>query len=290
MVIENALSLSLNDLAEGLTHCFEGYIMPAHFTGALVASMVRLDAVDISSSLVGRDEQGILGIVLVARRGNISRIAAMAVAKSARRKGVGRELMLRAIEDAKARGEELVVLEVIEQNPAAIELYKQIGFETQHRLVGFEGQLEQSAEVSQPVLLGPQPKPAKKATKPKLKECSFSEVASALRQRGFLASSWSMSPATVEQLTIPSRAVKCGDVLAVVGLSGDEIVACRSLAFSKAPSREAVRSWISAMACEYTGKKLYIPAFFPEPEYGDAFVDSGLRVGEISQFQMALKL
>ena len=49
-------------------------------------------------------------------------------------------------------------------------------------------------------------------------------------------------------------------------------------------------TWIAAMATEYTGKKLFIPAFFPEPEYGDAFVDSGLKVAEISQFQMAIQL
>ena len=293
MVIENALDVSVNALADALTNCFEGYIMPAHFTGPLVAGMMRADSVDLAHSLIAKEDDQIIGVALVARRGKMCRIAAMAVAKSARRQGVGRAIMERAIEDARKRGEEEVFLEVIEQNPAAIELYKRVGFEIQHRLIGFEGILREDTEVLQPALLGPAAKPSARKpriVKPRLRDCAFSDVAAAVRQRGFLASSWSMSPATVEQFAIPSRAVRCGDLFAVVGLSGEEVVGCRCVGFTKEPSRASVRTWVSAMAAEYPGKKLYMPAFFPEPEYADAFVDSGLTVGEISQFQMAMRL
>jgi GNAT superfamily N-acetyltransferase len=292
MTIESPLNLSIEALAEALTHCFEGYIMPAHFTGLLLANMVRVEAIDLSCSLIASEGDGPVAIALIARRGKRARVAAMAVAPLARRKGVGKALMLRAIEDARKRGEEELILEVIEQNPAAIELYKQVGFEIQHRLIGFEGILREESEVLQPALIGPTKKTAKKsrAVKPVIKECSFSDVANALRQRGFLASSWSMSPATTEQLSGPSRAVKCGEIYAVIGVSGEEVVSCRTLGFAKSPSKDAIRMWLLAMAHEYAGKKLYIPAFFPEPEYAEAFADSGLKVGAITQFQMALSL
>jgi ribosomal protein S18 acetylase RimI-like enzyme len=294
MTIENALGLSLNALADAMTHCFEGYVMPAHFTGPMEANMIRVDAIDLSSSLIATADNGeIVGTALVARRGKRCRIAAMAVAKSARRQGLGREILKRTIEDAKARGEEQVILEVIEQNPPAIDLYKTMGFEIQHRLIGFEGILKNGSEVLQPALIAAGSSPTRRtsrATAPKLRDCSYSDVASALRSRGFLASSWSMSPATIEQLSGPSRAVRCGVVFAVVGASGEDVVACRSLGFLKQPSREAVRQWIAAMAHAYPGMKLYLPAFFPEPEYKDAFEGSGLDVGEITQFQMTLDL
>lgn len=292
MTIDNALDISLNSLAEAMTHCFEGYIMPAHFTGAMEANMIRVDGIDLSCSLIAKMDDEIVGTALIARRGKHCRVAAMAVAKSSRRKGVGRALLMRSIEEAKTRGEEQMILEVIEQNPPAIELYKSIGFEIQHRLIGFEGVLKNGDEVLQPSLIGA-PSKAKKTAKPPvsvLKESSFPEVAGAIRRRGFLASSWSMSPATVEQLSGPSRPVRCGQVYAVVALSGEDVVFCRTLGFAKEPSKEAVRPWIDAMAHAYPGKKLYIPAFFPEPEYGPAFEGSGLEIGAITQFQMALDL
>lgn len=293
VTLDNALDLSINRLAEAMTHCFEGYIVPAQFTGPLEASMIRLDGVDLASSIIARNGADIVGTALIARRGKRSRIAAMAVAKAARRQGVGVLMLEKAIAAAKERGEEQIILEVIEQNPAAIALYEKVGFEIQHRLIGFEGYLRKKEEELQPALIGA---PAAKTVRRSrvaaaiLKDCSFSDVAAALRARGFLASSWSMAPATIEQLSNPTRAVKCGEVFAVLGVPSDEVIACRCLAFAKAPSREAVRIWIDAMANAYNGKKLYIPAFFPEPEYKAAFEGSGLEVGGISQFQMALDL
>ena len=292
MELENILDLSVNELAATLTHCFEGYIMPANFIGAHVSAMLRAEAVDLASSMIAKDDSGeIVGVELIARRGKIARVAAMAVVKSARRQGVGKALLERAIADAKQRGEEQLVLEVIEQNPAAIELYKQVGMEIQHRLVGFQGVLKKDEGVLQPALLGPETKPIKKpAIREKLRDCALADVASVLRARGPMASSWSMSPATTEQLASPSRGVRCGDVFAVIALSGEDVVGCRTLGFAKGPSREAANRWIRAMANEFDGKKLFIPAFFPEHEYRDAFAESGLEIADISQFQMALRL
>jgi len=291
MEIGNALDLSINELAEALTHCFEGYVMPANFTGALVAGMLRVESVDLAASKIAKEGDHIIGVELIARRGKLTRVAAMAVAKSARRQGVGKALLEQAIDDAKQRGDEQLVLEVIEQNPPAIELYKRMGLCIQHRLIGLQGTLKPEDGVLQPALLGPQSKASiKPAVKQKLRDCTFSEVGNALRVRGPMASSWSMSAATTEQLASPARAVRCGDVFGVIVIGGEETVGCRTLAFSKGPSREAAKKWLSALAHEFSGKKLFMPAFFPEHEYKDAFADTGLEIADISQFQMALTL
>jgi len=132
----------------------------------------------------------------------------MAVAKSARRQGVGKAILAKAIEEAKARNETEMILEVIEQNPPAIELYKQVGFQIQHRLLGFEMMLPDPNAVNQPTLIGKAEKTPKKKQANRLKECTFSDIAGALRKRGPLATSWSMAPASVEQFAGPSRPVK----------------------------------------------------------------------------------
>lgn len=55
-------------------------------------------------------------------------IQTIAVAPSARRRGLGRLLMRRLIEEARARGARRVFLEVRADNPGAQELYEKLGF------------------------------------------------------------------------------------------------------------------------------------------------------------------
>ena len=72
----------------------------------------------------------------------------MAVVPEARGRGVGKWLMAQLIAEAKARGERVMVLEVIEQNEPAVRLYKGCGFHTQRRLVSYAlAQAEEMAEV-----------------------------------------------------------------------------------------------------------------------------------------------
>jgi ribosomal protein S18 acetylase RimI-like enzyme len=58
------------------------------------------------------------------------RIAAIAVAGTARGKGVGSLLLERVFEHARQHGCRAVVLEVIDTNPRARKLYEQLGFKT----------------------------------------------------------------------------------------------------------------------------------------------------------------
>jgi ribosomal protein S18 acetylase RimI-like enzyme len=61
---------------------------------------------------------------MIARRGWTSRLAAMGITSNARSSGVGTWAMEQLIEEAKARGEKEMVLEVIEQNTAGVKLYE----------------------------------------------------------------------------------------------------------------------------------------------------------------------
>ncbi len=56
-------------------------------------------------------------------------IQTVAVVETARRKGLGRVLMLRMIDEARQRGAEELFLEVRADNPGAQALYRSLGFE-----------------------------------------------------------------------------------------------------------------------------------------------------------------
>ncbi len=62
----------------------------------------------------------------------------MGIVVNARNSGVGTWAMEQLIEEAKARGEKQMLLEVIEQNTAGVKLYEKVGFEKVRRLVGYK--------------------------------------------------------------------------------------------------------------------------------------------------------
>jgi GNAT superfamily N-acetyltransferase len=273
MQIQSPLSLSIEELAEGMTSCFEGYIVPAHFTAPLLASMIRAESIDLATSLVALDEGKVMAAALVARRGKIARVAAMGVATVVRRQGLGRQILTQAIDEARKRGESEMVLEVIEQNPTAIALYEGLGFVIKHRLLGFK------ATLSSELLLGPE-----------LEEIEPIEVADVLRSRGPDAASWSMSATTVANMAMPSMGVRFGDVYAAIGPPVDNRVSCRSLAFKDGPDLKKAKGMLQALATRFPDHQFWMPAFFPEHEYKDALVGAGMELDTISQYQMALSL
>lgn len=272
MEISSPLHLSMDQLAEGLTHCFEGYFMPANFTGQLVAGMVRVEAVDLGNSLVAEEEGRIVGIALVARRGTTARLAAMAIAASERRKGIGQKLMGRVLQDASNRSETRLVLEVISQNEGAIALYDAHGMTKEFRLFGYSAHLDDFEP------------------KGDLEDIPLAQVAAVVRARGENAASWSMSAPVIEQFSLPSKGVRAGGVVAVVSPAGDSKVVCRSMGFESNPNAAAVTEWLSAMAKSFSGASLHLPAFFPEPEFAAPLLGAGMKEEALSQFQMGRAL
>lgn len=80
-------------------------------------------------SLVVVDAQdGVLGYVIARRMADEGEILNVGVAPSARRRGVGRLLVRKALERLGELGARSVYLEVRESNVAARELYREFGF------------------------------------------------------------------------------------------------------------------------------------------------------------------
>lgn len=80
---------------------------------------------------VARPEAGspALGFLLAWRLGDELEIQTVATAPEARRRGVGRALVLAAIDEARATGCQRLLLEVRASNQAALGLYRALGFE-----------------------------------------------------------------------------------------------------------------------------------------------------------------
>jgi len=124
-------------VADVLTKSFEGYVMPVNVTAEGYERRFRPENVDSFASYVYFQENRPVAVVLVARRGWTSRIAAMAVAPEARGRGLGTHIMRDAIGEAAERGDRSVLLEVFEHNTPAVKLYEGLGFRPLRRLVGY---------------------------------------------------------------------------------------------------------------------------------------------------------
>jgi len=166
-----------------------------------------------------------------------------------------------------------MVLEVIEQNPAAISLYEGLGFVKQHRLLGF------NTPLSSELLLGPE-----------LEDIEPVDVAQVIFARGPKAASWSMSATTVANMAQPTRAIRFGDVYAVIGPPVENTIGCRSMGFVGGPSSKKAKGMLEALAARFPDHQFRMPAFFPEHEFNEAMTGAEMEIDSISQFQMELPL
>jgi ribosomal protein S18 acetylase RimI-like enzyme len=150
--VRSLLEFNANEVSSILNSCFEGYLMPVQFTPQAVNSRFRAEHLDAAASFVYAKNDSPQGIILVARRGKTSRIAAMGVATESRGQGLGRLMLSDALGAARDRKDNSMKLEVFEHNPRALGLYQSQGFEITRRLVGYErpankGQAENIIEI-----------------------------------------------------------------------------------------------------------------------------------------------
>ena len=90
-----------------------------------LASLIRDMGIGIAALSPTGDLLGYGGMVIAPDEGQITNVA---VHPNARRQGVGREILLRLIEEARSKGLEQISLEVRASNAPAISLYLSHGF------------------------------------------------------------------------------------------------------------------------------------------------------------------
>ena len=268
----SASEFTTPQLADLMTRSFEEYFVPVIVTEAAFLERNRRESVDLLSSRVLMDGDEPIGIGLIARRGWTSRLAAMGIIKKARDKKAGTWAMQRLIEEARARGDKEMLLEVIEQNTAGVKLYQKVGFKTIRRLVGYK-------------LENPQVEDGEE-----LRELDIRELARMVTYHGLKDLPWQLSGTSIMHHTPPSRAFRLNDGYCLISdPSADDVVIWSVLV--KARSRGAGLSpvLIRSVFAKYPHKTWHVPAIFPE-EMSPIFESVGMERESISQWQMVLKL
>ena len=124
-----AYDVPLADQAKIFSRAFAGYVGGSfEMDAAALARFICHQGADLCYSRFARTPEGLAGFAYINRTGNVSRIGGMGVVPEVRRAGVARRLLVHLLEEAQTRGDQTMVLEVIEQNPAAHRLYAQQGF------------------------------------------------------------------------------------------------------------------------------------------------------------------
>jgi hypothetical protein len=213
------------------------------------------------------------GFAYINRTGNISRVAGMGVVSAARRAGVARGLLVHLLAEAQSRGDQAMMLEVIEQNPAAHRLYTQQGFrETGHLLSWRRKATTPGSESIEP-----------------LQEISLtraSQIPSALEYPDL---PWPISRHAIAK-SAAKRAFCNGPTLIVVGDLEVTAVRLHALSCSDGMDWAALRETLSALFQRYPDREFFTPPVFPE-EFGEkVFQPLGFTREPLSQFLMRYDL
>lgn len=137
-VISNAAAnWNSYQLAEILSHCFEGYLVPFTIDGETFASRFSAEDISFNDSKVWTQDGEPKALAIITRRGQTCRLAAFAIRPELRGQGFGKQFMQQLVDEARARGDKKMWLEVIVGNDSGLALYERMGFVRQQTLVGF---------------------------------------------------------------------------------------------------------------------------------------------------------
>lgn len=134
-----AHELSFADQATVFNDAFSGYVGGSfELDAGRLAGFIAIQGIDLCYSRFARDGAGqIASFGYINRTANVSRLAGMGTIAAARRSGAAAFLLRYLTDEARKRGDAAMVLEVIEQNPAAVALYQAHGFCSLGRLYGW---------------------------------------------------------------------------------------------------------------------------------------------------------
>lgn len=130
-----ASAIDFQALVEAFNNGYAGYTVPVQLEADLMQRHIRQNNIDLDASRVAQVGDEVVGVGLLARRGDQGWIGGMGVAVSHRRQGIGRQLMLALLDSAREMALRRVLLEVIEGNDAAYKLYLELGFQVTRRLL-----------------------------------------------------------------------------------------------------------------------------------------------------------
>ncbi len=277
VVSHPALTFTTTALAEIMTACFQGYVVPMSIDGETFNARFRRESLDLRASRVFMEDQRPVALILVARRGRTARIAAMGIVPSHRAQGLGRAALGEVIGDLRRLGDRRLLLEVIDTNEPAVRLYRSLGFETLRRLIGYR----RPAEAEKPSAVTD------------LTEVDPLSVARTVAKEGAADLPWFLAPETLAAAAAPARGLSlAGEAFAIVEPAPQpSSLALRTLVVNRnARGRGLGRAMIRALAATHPGQDLLISANFPEELAPGFMARMGFERTPIGQLEMSLHL
>jgi len=237
------LDFTSAEVAEAMNRSFEEYFVPLVFTPETFERRFRSENLDAAASRLWFRGEELVGVVFLARRGWTCRVAAMGLVREARGLGYGRQMLQAAIDEATARGDRALLLEVFQANEPARRLYERLGFRNARELFTF--QRVPAPAASAPALLT---------------ELDPLEVARLVARDGEPNLPWMFAPESVAAVAAPARAFHL-DHQAYVVLRPE---AARTLVFTVLVRPEHRRQgWgrqlLQAVEAAYPGLPLVLP-------------------------------
>ena len=127
MVIRTLTASDFDAVFDAFTAAFSDYVVPLTLNREQLAEMLRRRGWVPELSVAAFDGSDMVAFTLNGVDGTRAYDSGTGVVPTHRRRGLARELMLRSIEVL--AGYDTYVLEVLENNPSAIALYRSLGFE-----------------------------------------------------------------------------------------------------------------------------------------------------------------
>lgn len=277
----SAGELSLSALTDLFNRAFEGYFVGFKMTPDVFGARLVREQTDLALSRIAVAGGEPAAVALLSVRGRSCRCAGMGTVASWRRRGVGRRLMKGVMPLLRDLGFERFLLEVIQQNEAAIALYRDAGLEITRPLLGYE--------------LAPGAGPM--ADDGGLVEVDVSVVARAVAAEGPPDLSWQLDAAALAGWGPPSvgYALRDGDgetkawaVLHDPGAARPKLV---SLVVQRSCRRQGWgRRMVGVLGHRHGRSGLDVPAVVPE-EVADGFLRRlGFVRSPLLQYEMECRL
>jgi GNAT superfamily N-acetyltransferase len=275
LAFESMVDYGLERSAKVLARGFEDYFVAIPFSVPMLLNLTRGDSVDLAVSRVVVRDNIPVAAALIARRGWTCRLAAMAILPEARRSGIGCATVVQLLDEARARRDRTMVLEVIEQNIPAVELYRVCGFDTIRRLIGFGGSTAP---------------PVDEIDQSSLTEVDLRDVAQMVCQSALPDLPWQLSGETIAQLSPPAVGYRLGNAWIAITDPSQPIVAVRALVGRPGSGGfiepNSLAALVRAVVARHPGKTEWrFHPIWPE-ELCDQIAPLGLPRTPLSQWQM----
>lgn len=152
MEFKTLANVELDDLLAVFNLSFSDYIVPFHLTKEILAAKIIAEKLDMNISVGAFEEGKLVSFILQSEKlENGQKIiynGGTGVVPESRGKGLVRKMYDFIIPALKERGADVLLLEVIEGNTAAIRAYENLGFSIVRKLLCFKGNINSGAENS----------------------------------------------------------------------------------------------------------------------------------------------